>query len=102
MIDLPATDLSCIYSLMKFTVELSEKYGMYPVLTFDQPLYWKALNIQYQDKSGIVSELTLLLGHFHARMAYLAGIGALMANSGIEDIIKLVYAVNSGMFTYIA
>ena len=101
MIDLPATDVSCIYSLMKFTVALSERYGMFPVLTFDQPLYWKALNIQYQDESGAVAELTLMLGQFHSRMACLAAIGALMTNSGIEDVIKLVYADNSGNNKYL-
>ena len=43
VIDMPSSDYSCIYSTMSFVSDLAQKYGRDPVLTFDQPLYWKAM-----------------------------------------------------------
>ena len=45
MIDMKATDYSCIYSTMLFVQNLGRKYSKDIVLTFDQPLYWKAVKI---------------------------------------------------------
>ena len=38
MIDLPASDMSCVYSTLSFVKKEAEKYGVTPVCTFDQPL----------------------------------------------------------------
>ena len=46
MIDMPPSDYSCIYSTMSFVLDLAKKYGRDPVLTIDQPLYWKAMEIK--------------------------------------------------------
>ena len=45
VIDMPSIDYSCIYSTMSFVSDMARKYGYDPVLTFDQPLYWKAMEI---------------------------------------------------------
>ncbi len=45
MIDPAPSDASCIYSTMKFVSTQCLMYDVTPVLTFDQPLYWKALTI---------------------------------------------------------
>ena len=45
MIDMHSSDYSCIYSTMCFVEKLAKKYDRDPVLTFDQPLYWKANDI---------------------------------------------------------
>ena len=45
MIDLNPSDPSCIYSTIKFVSCQARKYNATPVLTFDQPLYWKAMMI---------------------------------------------------------
>ena len=42
MIDLNPSDLSCIYSTLYFLSAEAKKYQTTPVVTFDQPLYWKA------------------------------------------------------------
>ena len=43
MIDLNPSDLSCIYSTLKFICKEASRYQKPPVVTFDQPLYWKAV-----------------------------------------------------------
>ena len=45
MIDMKATDASCIYSTMYFVVNQANKYNQSPILTFDQPLFQKATDI---------------------------------------------------------
>ena len=45
MTDLDPCDPTCIYSTLKFVVSQARLYDITPVLTFDQPLYWKALMI---------------------------------------------------------
>ena len=45
MIDMHSSDYLCIYSTMCFVEKLAKKYDRDPVLTFDQPLYWKANDI---------------------------------------------------------
>jgi len=42
MIDLDPNDLTCIYSTLKFISSHASQYQAYPVVTFDQPLWWKA------------------------------------------------------------
>ena len=46
MIDLKATDYSCLYSSMLFVQRLAKGYSRDVVLTFDQPLFWKAMEIK--------------------------------------------------------
>lgn len=57
-------------------------------VTFDQPLYIKARQIQ----SGVVA---VRLGGFHTLMSYLRCIGQTMAGSGLKEVLCLVYAPNS-------
>ena len=45
MIDLDPSDLTCIYSTLVFVSEQAKRYHVTPVITFDQPLWWKALMI---------------------------------------------------------
>lgn len=45
MIDLNPSDMSCVYSTLQFVCNQAEKLNVKPVLTFDQPLYWKAQQI---------------------------------------------------------
>ncbi|CAG2208600.1 unnamed protein product [Mytilus edulis] len=51
MIDLNPSDLSCIYSTLKFICKEAHRYQKPPVVTFDQPLYWKALCIVTNEKN---------------------------------------------------
>ena len=43
--DMKSSDESCILSTMHFVTEHAKRYNMSPVVTFDQPLYWKGVEI---------------------------------------------------------
>ena len=83
MIDLDPCDPSCIYTTMKFVSSQARRYDATPILTFDQPLYWKALTIiQSQPDESDLKGMVHRLGGFHMQMSFLDSIGHLMAGSG--------------------
>ena len=43
MIDMDPSDLSCVYSTLCYVSSHAKKHNVTPILTFDQPLWWKAL-----------------------------------------------------------
>ena len=84
MIDLKSTDPVCILSRMHFVAEQSSKYNMTPVLTFDQPLYWKSMFIkEQQDESSALKKIVLRIGGFHQMMGFIGSIGYIMQGSGL-------------------
>ena len=42
MIDMDPSDMSCVYSTLKYVAEEARCHDVTPVLTFDQTLWWKA------------------------------------------------------------
>ena len=42
MIDLDPTDMSCAFTTLHFLTTLAQQYHVTPIITFDQPLWWKA------------------------------------------------------------
>lgn len=96
MIDLHPSDKTCIYSTLLFICGEAKRYSKTPIVTFDQPLWWKALAIitsepDTSDLHGIV----LRLGPFHMEMSFLACIGHLMADTGLQEALSVVYAPNA-------
>ena len=56
-------DPSCIYSTLKIVSSQAGKYNVTPALTFDQPLYWKALAIiRSQPTDNALKDVVLRLG----------------------------------------
>lgn len=93
MIDLDPSDESCIYSTLRFVAIQALQYDVTPVLTFDQPLFWKALTIiQSQPSNNELKRIVLRLGGFHMQMSFLGSIGHFMAGSGLEELPEVVYA----------
>ena len=45
MIDTKPTNMTCVNSILHFLSERARRYGATPVLTFGQPLWWKATTI---------------------------------------------------------
>ena len=64
-----------------------------PCLTFDYPLWLKAVDIVHPSKLNIVCRL----GPFHTTMSYLGSIGSLMNGSGLSYGLSVVYAENSSI-----
>jgi hypothetical protein len=87
MIDMSSSDPSCIFSTMKFVSEQANRYNSSPILTFDQPLYWKAFTIrQNEDESSPIKNIILRLGGFHMTMSYLGAIGHIMNGTGLREL----------------
>lgn len=96
MIDLNASDPTCIYSTLHFLCNAAEKHGVTPIITFDQPLYWKAsLLIQDEPSSSRLKKIVLILGGFHMQMSFLGSIGHIMTGTGLQECLETVYASNS-------
>ena len=96
MIDLNPSDPTCIYSTLHYVQAQSVRHNCVPILTFDQPLYWKAQCILQTEPLGSpLCSIVLRLGAFHAMMSFLACIGHLMTGSGLHEVLETVYASNT-------
>ena len=92
IIDLGPTDENCIYSTLIFIIDQAKKLDiLVPCITFDQPLWYKAIDIIAETGLNIVARL----GGFHTVMSFLGSIGKMMKGSGIEELFAEVYAENS-------
>ena len=94
MINMYYGDKSCIVSTLDFVCNLAMKHNLPTIVTFDQPLYWKAAEIiidapQRSHLKGIV----LMLGCFHTLMNLLGAIGTLMEGTGLKNILETVYGM---------
>ena len=93
MIDLNPSDVSCIYSTMLFIRKQAKCYNFTPVLTFDQPLWWRGMSILHNEpEDSSLKQLVLRLGAFHMEMNFLGSIGHLMTGSGLQELLELIYA----------
>ena len=96
MIDLYSGDKSCLLSTLEFVYKQAVKHGITPIITFDQPLYWKASEIIADaPQNSHLKEIVLLLGCFHILMNLLGAVGSLMNGTGLKDILQVVYGENS-------
>lgn len=87
IIDMNPSDSTCIYSTLMFVSEHARRHGVTPIITFDQPLWWKALMIVESEPMGSdLKGIILRLGGFHTEMSFLGCIGHLMASSGLQEI----------------
>ena len=93
MIDLKPSDESCIFSTLSFLNNLTEQNNIgYAVVTFDQPLYWKACEIlQKLTDADTLKNIAVLLGSFHTLMNVLDAIGHLLNGSGIRNLLEVIY-----------
>ena len=62
IIDMDPGNLSCIHSTLTFIQNHARKYNRTPIVTFDQPLYWKALAVL---EKGDLDKMFIRLGGFH-------------------------------------
>jgi hypothetical protein len=96
LIDLSANSDSCVFSTLTFLAEQAIRYYKTPIVTFDQPIYWKAMMIiANSDYSSPIRQIVLKLGGFHTLMSFIGCIGQLMKGLGLQDLLNLVYATNT-------
>ena len=92
ILDLNPSDSTCIYSVLNFISSQANTLGIQtPILTFDQPLWLRAMEIVRAKSLPIV----LILGGFHLMMSYLGRIGGIMKGSGLTDALNLIYGTNA-------
>jgi len=93
MIDMNPNDLTCINSTLHFVGKEAKAHNFKPIITFDQPLYWKAMQIIEMEPNDSPSKSTILrLGGFHLEMNFAGCIGHLIDGSGLPE---TVYASNA-------
>ena len=93
MIDMDPTNETCIYSTLHYIAGLSKKFNTLPVVTFDQPLWWKAMLIVHaEDEGSYVKKTVLRLGGLHIEMSFLGAIGHLMTDTGLKEVLQTVFA----------
>lgn len=99
-INAPPSDYETIYTSLHYANELIgathkgvEGSPQRVIITFDQPLYWKAREIVAAAPSeSPISKCVIRLGGFHLLMSYLGCIGYLMAGSGLKELLSTVFA----------
>ena len=96
MIDMYSGDKTCILSTLDFICNLTMKHNLPTIVTFDQPLYWKAAEIIIDvPQNSHLKRIVLLLGCFHTLMNLLGAIGTLMDGTGLKNILETVYGENT-------
>ena len=96
MTDLNPSDMSCVYSTLRFVCAEARRRGVSPVLTYDQPLWWKSqLIVQKEPQGSDLKSVVLRLGGFDIEMSFLGCIGKIMSDSGLQRVLEVVYAPNT-------
>ena len=76
MIDMDPSNMSCVYSTLKYVSSEARRHDVTPILTFDQPLWWKAqLIVACEEPNSDLQDIVLRLGGFHKEMSFLGSIG---------------------------
>ena len=79
-----------------FVTEQAKCYNMSPILTFDQPLYWKGIEIQLsEDDINVLKKIVFRLGGLHTTMSFLGSIGHIMTSSELQAMLETVCAENT-------
>ena len=93
----PPSDTITLYNCLLQSCDRASKMGIKTVIiTFDQPLYWKARAIlEAASESFAASDVILRLGGFHTILSFLAAFDHIMAGSGLKEAIIKCYAENS-------
>jgi len=92
IVDLNPSDPSCIYSTLRFVVKQASLLNVtVPCITFDQPLWVKAVEISKASSLNVFCRL----GGFHMLMSYLGSIRTVMAGSGLTEVLELCYGSNT-------
>ena len=97
MIDMPASNESCILSTLNFIADHARKHKVHPIITFDEPLYWKALLILQTEE--YLKHIVLRLGGFHTTMSYLGTIGYFMKSSGLQELLDCLCSKHCSVCT---
>ena len=92
IIDLNPSDETCVYSTLLYIQRQAERLHIpTPCITFDQPLWLKAVEIIKAKSMNTVCRL----GGFHTMMSFMGSIGSMMKGSGLEEALETSYGPNT-------
>ena len=94
----PTANLEILWktSTLKFISEHARHHKVTPIITFDQPLWWNALMvIESEPADSDLRQVVLRLGSFHTEMSFIGSIGHLIAESGLKELLELIYVPNA-------
>ena len=92
IIDLKSSDESCVYSTLSYVKHQAILINIPTAcITFDQPLWSKAVKIIDAKSMDIVCRL----GGFHTMMSFLRSLGSLMNGSALSELLTTVYGESS-------
>ena len=96
MIDLNPSDPVCIRSTLHYFADHASTLDVTPVVTFDQPLFYKVWQIiQSEPQESPLKKIVLKMGGLHTLMSFLGSIGQLIANTGPSEALKTIFAKNT-------
>ena len=96
MIAMDPSDLTYIYCTLEFVCAQAKRSGVTTILTFDQPLWRKAILIgSMEPQTSDLREIVFRLGGLHMEMSFLSYIGHLMAVSDLKELLEVIYASNA-------
>jgi hypothetical protein len=92
IININPSDEHCIYSTLRFVEKQALQLNIEtPCITFDQPLWLKAIEIVISTSMNMVCRL----GGFHTLMSFLGSIGTLMGGSELAAALETCYGLNA-------
>ena len=95
LIDLDPNNMSTVFTSLMFVSDQCKKYKLEPVVTFDQPLWLKAVMI----KKNNCLPITILLRSFHRQISFLGSVcyfvRYVMKSSDILELLSTAYPPNS-------
>lgn len=78
------------------TLKFISEHARHHKVTFDQPLRWNALMVrQSEPADSDLRQVVLRLGSFHTEMSFIGSIGHLIAESGLKELLELIYVPNA-------
>lgn len=92
----PPTDYNTVFtSLFEASARTKAHLQKTCFVTFDQPLSMKARDIVASGHHPELSNVVVRLGGFHTLMSFMGCIGAIMAGSGLKEVLMTIYADHS-------
>ncbi|KAK6167143.1 hypothetical protein SNE40_021240 [Patella caerulea] len=91
-----SSDKTCIFSTLSYLSNLAHNHKLPAIITFDQPLFWKASEILNDlNDDNDLKNIVLMLGSFHTLMNLLGAIGTLMDGAGLREVLQVIYGENT-------
>ena len=76
-----------------FVSSQAKRHAVTPVITFDQPLFWEALTINWSNPvDNDLKKIIIRLGAFHIQISFLGAKGHVISGSGLQELLEVAYA----------